>query len=64
MFLTWWLSFASFILEFLIPLHETNNEQAVLVGSRISETVQNLVFEDKSEFRCTISGRYLFRCTG
>ena len=41
--------------EFLILLHATNNEQAVLVGNRIRETIQNLVFEENREFKCTVS---------
>lgn len=41
--------------EFLILLHKTNNEQAVLVGNRIREKIQNLVFEEKREYKCTVS---------
>ncbi|HHU49457.1 MAG TPA: GGDEF domain-containing protein [Clostridiales bacterium] len=41
--------------EFLILLHETNNEQAVLIGNRIREIIQNLVFEENREFKCTVS---------
>jgi len=41
--------------EFLILLHNTNNEQAVLVGNRIREKIQNLVFEENPGFKCTVS---------
>ncbi|HHT24639.1 MAG TPA: GGDEF domain-containing protein [Clostridiaceae bacterium] len=41
--------------EFLILLHDTNNEQAVLAGDRIREKIQNLVFEENREFKCTVS---------
>ncbi len=41
--------------EFLILLYKTNNEQAVLVGNRIRQTVENLVFEENREFKCTVS---------
>ncbi len=41
--------------EFLILLYETNNEQAVLVGNRIREKIQNLVFEENRDFKCTVS---------
>lgn len=41
--------------EFLTLLHNTNNEQAVLVGNRIREKTQNLVFEDNHKFKCTVS---------
>lgn len=41
--------------EFLILLHETNNEQAVSAGERIRQKVQELEFKENSEFKCTVS---------
>ncbi len=41
--------------EFLILAHETNTEQAVIIGNRIREIIQNLVFEENHEFKCTVS---------
>ncbi len=41
--------------EFLTLLHNTNNEQAVLVGNRIREKIQNLEFEENRKFKCTVS---------
>ena len=41
--------------EFLTLLHNTNNEQAVLVGNRIREKIQNLEFEENHKFKCTVS---------
>lgn len=41
--------------EFLVLLYQTNNEQAVSVGNRIRQTIQNLVFEENREFKCTVS---------
>jgi diguanylate cyclase (GGDEF)-like protein len=35
--------------------HNTNNEQAVLVGNRIREKIQNLEFEENRKFKCTVS---------
>ena len=39
----------------LILAHETNTEQAVIIGNRIREIIQNLVFEENHEFKCTVS---------
>lgn len=41
--------------EFLILLHDTNNEQAVLAGNRIREKIQNLTFEENPDYKCTVS---------
>lgn len=41
--------------EFLILLHETNIEQATLVGTRIREAVEKLEIETKKEFKFTVS---------
>lgn len=41
--------------EFLILLHETNTEQATLVGTRIREAVEKLEIETKKEFKFTVS---------
>ena len=41
--------------EFLILLHETNTEQATLVGNRIREAVEKLEFETKKDFKFTVS---------
>lgn len=41
--------------EFLILLHETNTEQATLVGNRIREAVEKLEIETKKEFKFTVS---------
>ncbi len=41
--------------EFLILLPDTKNEEAVVVGNRIRETVEKLVFVDKKTFKCTTS---------
>ena len=41
--------------EFLILLHETNIEQATLVGNRIREAVEKLEFETKKDFKFTVS---------
>ncbi|OQA78646.1 MAG: putative diguanylate cyclase YcdT [Tenericutes bacterium ADurb.Bin239] len=41
--------------EFLIYLHETNKEEAISVANRIREKIQNLVFADNQEYKCTIS---------
>ncbi|HHT67146.1 MAG TPA: GGDEF domain-containing protein [Erysipelotrichaceae bacterium] len=41
--------------EFLILAHETNGEQAVIMGNRIREIIQNLVFEENRQFKCTVS---------
>lgn len=41
--------------EFLILAHGTKNEQAVIMGNRIREAIQSVVFEENPEFKCTVS---------